>query len=517
MPAAATPHARAAFKTIDSRRAAIFTPHRARRHSLREARETPRDFLLPLGRVLARNTVPIPSSSSSPDPSSAGKGGGKRRKSRRSSARGGDDTLLEGDGSSGDDDDDDDDVSDDLPIKRPRFSLPIDEDEEDDDDPQPHRSAGLEDENFTVQSIELPRRAAVELPGRFSMGSVRMSDYFGNNADDDEDQLRSEEVGIDSGFFPPVNPLEEVTTNFGLGDDDDIPAYARLDSDAAQARLEGGRESDFHIEVPAGLDEDTFEMAPNIQDSPVRQQQPEADSSPRAGFDDEGPMFGDLQSPRSDSYGSDGVGGGLGDIDDEPLQQGPEQEEGLSDEEPATNAFRTSLNITTAASRLAALDRDTVTREKRTAPLSNKKKISRHGIEYKSLPPTVVKRLAQTFAASSGARSAKITPEALKAIMQASDWFFEQVGDDLQAYAAHAHRKTIDESDMLTLMKRQRQINATTTPFSLAQKHLPRELLQELRMPPPPAASLKKRRRKPAAAATADEGEGEEEENTEVT
>jgi hypothetical protein len=32
---------------------------------------------------------------------------------------------------------------------------------------------------------------------------------------------------------------------------------------------------------------------------------------------------------------------------------------------------------------------------------------------------------------------------------------------------------------------RQRQINATTTPFSLAQKLLPRELLQDLRMIPP--------------------------------
>lgn len=32
---------------------------------------------------------------------------------------------------------------------------------------------------------------------------------------------------------------------------------------------------------------------------------------------------------------------------------------------------------------------------------------------------------------------------------------------------------------------RQRQTNSTTTPFSLAQKNLPRELLQELRMVTP--------------------------------
>jgi histone H3/H4 len=80
-------------------------------------------------------------------------------------------------------------------------------------------------------------------------------------------------------------------------------------------------------------------------------------------------------------------------------------------------------------------------------------KISKYGTEYPSLPAGVVKRLAQTFAQTSGAK-AKISPDTLAAVIQASDWFFEQLGDDLQAYAKHAGRKTIDESDMLTLMKR---------------------------------------------------------------
>jgi len=81
-------------------------------------------------------------------------------------------------------------------------------------------------------------------------------------------------------------------------------------------------------------------------------------------------------------------------------------------------------------------------------------KLSKYGIEYPSLPAGVVKRLAQNFAQTSGVGKAKISPEALGAIMQASDWFFEQLGDDLQAYAKHAGRKVIDESDMLTLMRR---------------------------------------------------------------
>jgi len=81
-------------------------------------------------------------------------------------------------------------------------------------------------------------------------------------------------------------------------------------------------------------------------------------------------------------------------------------------------------------------------------------KVSKYGIEYPALPAGVVKRLAQTFAQTSGVGNAKISPDTLKMISQASDWFFEQLGDDLQAYAKHAGRKVIDESDMLTLMRR---------------------------------------------------------------
>ncbi|KAH8162061.1 hypothetical protein CIB48_g6165 [Xylaria polymorpha] len=93
--------------------------------------------------------------------------------------------------------------------------------------------------------------------------------------------------------------------------------------------------------------------------------------------------------------------------------------------------------------------------------------------------------------------------------MQATDWFFEQLGDDLSAYAKHAGRKTIDESDMITLMRRQRQTNASTTPFALAQRYLPRELLQELRMPVPiPSKGPRKKTR---------HGDAEGEEHEEVT
>jgi hypothetical protein len=189
-----TPHARAAFRTIDSRRAAIFTPHRARRKSVREVRDSPRDFLLSLGRVLARTTEPITTSSS---PSEVDKG---------PSSDAGNDTTTLGSISGVVDYDDDDEE---LP-RRPRLSLPIgDEDDDDSDDIQPHRSVVFDDDNnFTLQSIEMPRRAISEQPGgRFSMGDTRMSDYFNMN-----DMLHSEDIGVDSGFFPPTAVLDDGIT-----------------------------------------------------------------------------------------------------------------------------------------------------------------------------------------------------------------------------------------------------------------------------------------------------------------
>lgn len=174
-----------------------------------------------------------------------------------------------------------------------------------------------------------------------------------------------------------------------------------------------GRDSDFGFEVPLGMDESTVMLAPQLGESPMRQVE---------GYDE--PM----SHPRSDadvesSVGGGDIGGFSSGAEDVDLDVDAEQEEVIA----KSGQKRSSKKKTT--------------------------KISKHGIEYPSLPQGVVKRLATTFAKTSGAKG-KITPDALKAIMQASDWFFERVGDDLGAYAKHAHRKTIDESDMLTLLKR---------------------------------------------------------------
>lgn len=81
-------------------------------------------------------------------------------------------------------------------------------------------------------------------------------------------------------------------------------------------------------------------------------------------------------------------------------------------------------------------------------------KISRYGKRLPSIPTSIIKKLATRFVRSSGQTKPKLNKECIGAIEQASEWFFEQLGDDLHSYSEHAGRKTIDETDMVALMRR---------------------------------------------------------------
>lgn len=147
---------------------------------MREQRETPRDILRALGQMLAPTSQAIASSSSP----------GEER--RTSLAK-----VLE---------EDDDDS---LPIDAPRLSLPIDVD--DDSDLRPPRSSGLEEENYTMQSVEFPRRAYSEQPSRLSRGSfgtVDLSDVTGTvNLDGGDDRANF-----------PIMTFEDWGLGAALGD-----------------------------------------------------------------------------------------------------------------------------------------------------------------------------------------------------------------------------------------------------------------------------------------------------------
>lgn len=425
-----TPHGRAAIRALDLRRAAINdinTPGRNRRRSMRDQRETPRDVLRALSRTLAPKSKAITtSSSSSPDdhrPSSAAHKEGRPRgsRSRGKGKKGGSVTIPE-----------DPDDSDEFPIDRPRLSLPIDEDASD-DDLRPPRMSGLEDmdDNFTMQSIEMARRQTINEQQRYSM---RMSDYGPMN-----DPQSDNDVAIDSAFFPRTDWDGNNGDDTGLGSaGDEDTTFERLDRDEDARRETLGRESFGAIDVNFDeADQSTVVLAPQVQSSPVRRQY---SSSPRnepfeMGMEDESPSLPEEieaegmeveEMEVEDNSALLNIGGGGGEDDDIEL----------SDLEPATAA---------AAEVKQSWPRSTSSKQFKKPG----KKMSRHGIEYPSLPPSVVKRVAQRFAGKS-----KISPDTLSALMQASDWFFEQLGDDLSAYANHANRKTIEESDMLTLMRR---------------------------------------------------------------
>lgn len=92
--------------------------------------------------------------------------------------------------------------------------------------------------------------------------------------------------------------------------------------------------------------------------------------------------------------------------------------------------------------------------EDNIAPDPKQKQFSRHGIPVSKMPSGVVKKLATQFARGRAGSKAKINKQTLAAIEQATSWYFEQVGEDLAAYSKHAGRKTVDESDVTTLMRR---------------------------------------------------------------
>jgi len=196
-------------------------------------------------------------------------------------------------------------------------------------------------------------------------------------------------------------------------------------SDIRPAAFTGDEtENTFVFNVPQREAQEQDDSMPDLPDSPVA----------------ENNMF--------DLSGVDGLNVDEPEEPEEPEEvEDPDSESELSSPKPADADL--SLHDTT----MQSMD-PSVLEVQQKAVRKKKVKVSKHGIQYPSLPAGVVKKLATTYARTSGNNKAKINKDTLDAIMQASDWFFEQVSEDLGAYSKHAGRKTIDESDVITLMKR---------------------------------------------------------------
>ena len=174
-----------------------------------------------------------------------------------------------------------------------------------------------------------------------------------------------------------------------------------------------GRDSDFGLQLPAGLDDQTTFL---LSDPPAE---------------------ADPDSPGMDQFFTEAA-----------AAEGPDSSPDVSVAGDDVD-MAGSGNITADLTRLQD---EASKREPRAR--RQKKRISRHGVEYPPLPPAFVKRVAQTALQSSGLSNPRVSADTLTALTQASEWFFEQLGDDLGAYAKHAKRKTVEESDVVTLMRR---------------------------------------------------------------
>jgi histone H3/H4 len=211
--------------------------------------------------------------------------------------------------------------------------------------------------------------------------------------------------------------------NVALNQDRDNTATLRHgEFDRGRISLASGRESDIRLGTVLAEDtENTFVFTVPARDVSDPQRSDDAPESPVA----------------DDNENNDWEAADLNDAEDSQTSDDPKDME--ADVSMLENTLQ---NIDTSATAIPRF-----TKKKMV-------KISKYGIQYPSLPAGVVKKLATKYARTAGSSKTKISKDTLDAIIQASDWFFEQVSDDLGAYSKHARRKTIDESDIITLMKR---------------------------------------------------------------
>lgn len=101
-------------------------------------------------------------------------------------------------------------------------------------------------------------------------------------------------------------------------------------------------------------------------------------------------------------------------------------------------------------------------------------KLTKDGNPVPSLPASLIKKVALDSMTRLGKKPPTLDRDSMAALEQATEWFFEQAGEDLAAYSNHGkRRKRIDESDMWTLMKRQKVIGKDQTLAEVAKDVLP--------------------------------------------
>jgi histone H3/H4 len=295
-------------------------------------------------------------------------------------------------------------------------------------------SVGLDDED-----MEEGRRARMSRRERESFGSLRFSERFGDlvemgldGADEDDSlsdlaaaatTIMDDMVSDESILHPDEN---ETTRN--------LRALMEAD-DGLQGRMSG----DLGVRQSLGTDGDpTFEfrIPERSRFSSVHAEDAADDAPAEDNMEVEGDLDQGPGAEMEDQYSQ------ASEDDDQLLIDQAEiiPEDAASPEQSIHQSFRR----TEAQEKAARLPREQIQKTLHR---------SKFGTEYPSLPPAVVKKLASTYSRSCGGNG-RLNKETVLALSQASDWFFEQISDDLATYSTHARRKTIEEADVITLMKR---------------------------------------------------------------
>lgn len=194
-----------------------------------------------------------------------------------------------------------------------------------------------------------------------------------------------------------------------------------LMNEKRQAEIEAEAETELEASASASAEESAEALAEASAEASA-----EADMTAVQQADDEFPDYGDFASVSS-----------LGDAEMEAITKIDYETFGQEPERPNDDIIGYPQG-----------------RPKKKKAKTSKTRISKHNIEYPQLPPAFVRQVTQAAIQTTGLINQRIPADTLGALTQASDWYFQQLGDDLGAYANHAGRRTIEERDVITLMNR---------------------------------------------------------------
>ncbi|KAI1619467.1 centromere kinetochore component CENP-T-domain-containing protein [Exophiala viscosa] len=291
-----------------------------------------------------------------------------------------------------------------------------------------HESVDEQDDEPTILT-ELGRRAISEEPtgrlSRYSFGSIRMSD-FGSEL----------EVRRESDF------LQRQTQKISPGDRVPQYDYEPLDFGGETEHLEALRKS----LSPIPADESVLSMSP-------------VDVSFQLEFAEQGAAFSHALAGRPEIV----------------QHSAPVEVSELAHDESLVN-MTAALETSPERDPTLELGQAGTTSQRRPKKL----KMTRHGTRVPSLPRSLIKRVAIDAQARLGNRKPRLGQEHMQALEQATEWFFEQIGEDLEVYSNHARRKKrIDRSDVHMLMRRQRVLQNDGELQKAARELLPDEVLAD--------------------------------------